>query len=247
MSLDTNCSMAGFAVVMTILTFAFVGLVIACGMSVALYVAARRRVRRGVNRRKAIFVGTAAPFLGLLWIAVAFVAHVEISNRLAHQDCGLSGDPYVTLPNGYVLGSLNTYDGYFKAPGYETDVPVAGPGYVRLIIHLKFADPYFIGTQFDFDTASVRSFVFDTRTREFHASEPENKVKRAFNSSNKADVDAWTDANNHAQLDSDSYWTLYRRYRHRWPNYVFLAILIAGEAGIAFCVWKSWKARPNES
>jgi hypothetical protein len=97
---------------------------------------------------------------------IAFLIHVQISNRLAHQDCGLSGDPYVTLPNGYVLGSLNTYSGYIKAPGYETGGPVAGPGYVRSIIDLNFSDPYFVGTQFDHETSSVRSFVFDTRKLE---------------------------------------------------------------------------------
>jgi hypothetical protein len=140
----------GFAVFMTILTFASVGLVVACVLSVVLYVAARGRVRRGLSSRRATVAGVVAPFLGLLWFVVAFLIHVQISNRFAHQDCGLSGDPYVTLPNGYVLGSLNTYSGYFKAPGYETDTPVAGPGYVRSIINLKFSDPYFVGTQFDF-------------------------------------------------------------------------------------------------
>src|SRR5262249_31071787 len=162
--------MAGFAVFMTILTVVFFGLVVASALSVTLRLIAKRRIRKGERSQDAMVVGTAAPFLGLLWLMVAFLIHVQISNRLAHQDCGLSGDPYVTLPNGYVLGSLNTYSGYIQAPGYETDVPVAGPGYVRSIINLKFSDPYFVGTQFDHKTSSMRSFVFDTRTREFHAS-----------------------------------------------------------------------------
>ena len=57
---------------------------------------------------------TVAPFLAFSWLIAAFVLHVLISNNLAHQDCGfgLSPDPWVTLPNGYVLGSHNTYDGY---------------------------------------------------------------------------------------------------------------------------------------
>src|SRR5258706_14924945 len=164
--------MAGFSVFMTIVTFGFVGLVVACVVSVVLYVVARGRIRLGLSSRRATIVGAVAPFLGLLWLAVAFALHVQVSNRYAHQDCGLSADPYVTLPNGYVLGSLNTYDGYFKAPGYETDMPVAGPGYVRSIINLKFSDPYFTGTQFDFKTSSIRKFIFDTRTREFRSSEP---------------------------------------------------------------------------
>src|SRR5271165_378020 len=185
---------------------------------------------------KAKNVGAVAPFVGLLWLVVAFLIYVAISNGLAHQDCGLSGDPYVTLPNGYVLGSLNTYSGYIKAPGYETGMPVAGPGYVRSIIDLKFSDPYFVGTQFDHETSSVRSFVFDTRTLEFRASEG-----RPLDPTSQSALDAWGDAQTHVHTDPDSYWKMYYRYRHRWPKYVFLAVLAAGEFGIFFYVRESWK------
>src|SRR5580704_14128267 len=148
--------MAGFAIFMTILIFGVVGILVASVLSVSLYAVAKRRVQAGVSTRRAIVSGAVAPFLALFWIVIAFLIHVEVSNRLAHQDCGLSGDPYVTLPNGYVLGSLNTYDGYIKAPGFDTDVPVAGPGYVRSIIDLRLSNGYFIGTQFDFKTSAVR-------------------------------------------------------------------------------------------
>src|SRR3954452_6537171 len=110
--------MAGFAILMTIITVAAVSIFIASILSVVLFIIAGRRVRRGASSRKAIVIGAVAPFLGLLWFVLAFLIHVQISNKFAHQDCGLSGDPYVTLPNGYVLGSLNTYSGYIKAPGY---------------------------------------------------------------------------------------------------------------------------------
>jgi hypothetical protein len=233
--------MAGFAIFMTIIMLGVVGIVIASILSVLLYVVSRRRVQRGVSSQKAIVIGTVAPFFGLLWVLLAFLIHVQISNRFAHQDCGLSGDPYVTLPNGYVLGSLNTYSGYVKAPGYETGVPVAGPGYVRSIIDLTFSDPYFVGTQFDHETSSVRSFVFDTRTLEFHASEPKNRESRPLDPSSQASLDAWGDAQTHVQTDPDSYWKMYYRYRHRWPKYVFLAILAAGEFGIFLFVQESWK------
>jgi hypothetical protein len=239
--------MAGFAVFMTILTIALVGLLVACVMSVALYVVAKRRIRSGASNRKATVVGAVAPFLGLLWFVVAFLIHVQISNRFAHQDCGLSGDPYVTLPNRYVLGSLNTYSGYIKAPGYQTDAPVAGPGYVRSIIDLRFSDPYFVGTQFDFKTSSMRSFVFDTRTREFHASEQNSREGRPLDPSDQAALDAWADAQTHARNDPDSYWNLYHQYRHRWPKYVFLALVLAGEVGTFFWFHKSWNMRLAET
>jgi len=228
--------MAGFAVFMTIMAFAVVGVVTASILSAVLYVVGRRRARLGISSGRAKNVGAVAPFVGLLWLVVAFLIYVAISNGLAHQDCGLSGDPYVTLPNGYVLGSLNTYSGYIKAPGYETGMPVAGPGYVRSIIDLKFSDPYFVGTQFDHETSSVRSFVFDTRTLEFRASEG-----RPLDPTSQSALDAWGDAQTHVHTDPDSYWKMYYRYRHRWPKYVFLAILAAGEFGIFFYVRESWK------
>jgi hypothetical protein len=98
-----------------------------------------------------------------------------------------------------------------------------------------------VGTQFDFKTSKVRSFVFDTRTREFHAPESNSREGRAFDSSDQAASNAWGDAQTHVQTDPDSYWMLYKRYRHRWPRYVFFAILAAGEIGIFFYVRESWK------
>ena len=233
--------MAGFAIFMTIIMLGVVGIAIASILSILLYVVGRRRAHRGVSSQKAIVIGAVAPFFGLLWLLLAFLIHVQISNRLAHQDCGLSGDPYVTLPNGYVLGSPNTYSGYIKAPGYETGMPVAGPGYVRSIIDLKFSDPYFVGTQFDHETSSVRSFVFDTRTLEFRASESKAVEGRPLDPTTQAALEAWGDAQTHVQTDPDSYWKMYYRYRHRWPKYVFLVILAAGEFGIFLYVRESWK------
>jgi hypothetical protein len=228
--------MAGVAVFVTILTYAFVALVGASILSVKLYRVAKKRMGEGLGGRKAMAFGAAAPFLGVLWLLIAFLVHVQISNRLAHQDCGLSGDPYVTLPNGYVVGSLNTYSGYFKAPGYETDVPIAGPGYARSLVDLKFSDPYFIGTQFDSHTSGIRSFVFDTRTLEFHAEEPKSSGEG---------VDAWGDAQMHAHEDADSYWKVYDQYRHRWPQYVFIALILIGEVGIFVSLRKIWDSPPS--
>jgi hypothetical protein len=232
--------MAGFAVFMTIIVLGVMGILIASMLSLFLYIVGRRRVHRGVSGQRAVRVGAVAPFLGLVWLVLAFLIHVQISNRLAHQDCGLSGDPYVTLPNGYILGSLNTYSGYIRAPGYETGVPVAGPGYVRSIIDLKFSDPYFMGTQFDYETSTVRSFVFDTRTLKFQATEPKNREAPRLDASSQAALDAWGDAQTHVQTDPDSYWKMYYQYRHRWPKYVFWAILAAGEVGIFVYVRQSW-------
>jgi hypothetical protein len=222
--------MAGFAVVMTIVTFATIGILAASGLSLCLYLLATRAHRDGQQTtRKFIWMSAAAPFLGLLWLIIAFLIHVEISNRLAHQDCGLSGDPYVTLPNGYVLGSHNTYDGYFKAPGFETDVSVAGPGYVRSIIDLRLKDGSFLGTQFDFKTSSVRRFTFDTRTRAFQSS-PEGPA-------------TWEAANDKAQQGDRSYWKIYAQYRHSWPKYLLWLLIITGEGAIVFWVRRAWTAK----
>jgi hypothetical protein len=234
--------MAGMAIVMTILAWGFFGFLATVVFSLALNFYTKRRVKIGEpGRRRLIVVTTIAPFLGLLWLVAALLIHVEVSNHLAQQDCGFSPDPYVTLPNGYVVGSLNTYDGYFRAPGFETDVPVTGPGYVRSLIDLRFSDPYFVGTLFDFKSSKVRSFVFDTRTRSLQVSEPSSPGDRPCDSTDRACLDAWTDANTHAQSDPDSYWKVYARYRHHWPKYVLLALIIVGEGTIALWVWVTWR------
>ena len=234
--------MAGFAVFMAFATYAFFGFIAASIASLCLYLFAKRRFREtGGARRRVIIVSLLAPFVAFLWPVAAFVIHVQISNRLAHQDCGLglSPDPFVTLPNGYVLGSHNTYDGYFKAPGFETDTPVVGPGYVRSIIDLKFSNGYFTGTQFDLKTSSVRHFAFDTRTREFHTTDPE-VPSHNLPSSNASDIDKWTAAQTSVHEDADSYWKLYAQYRHGWPDYIFAVLIIAGESAIGFWLWKVW-------
>ena len=48
---------------------------------------------------------------------------------------------------------------------------LSGPGYVRSLIDLSFPDPYFVGTQLDFQTSKVRSFVFK-RTQTYKSSQP---------------------------------------------------------------------------
>ena len=117
--------MAGFAVVMTFLFFGVVGVAGAGVASFCLYFYARNRVRLTGRRPGIIALTAAAPFLAFFWLFASFILHVLISNNLAHQDCGfgLSPDPWVTLPNGYTLGSHNTYDGYIAAPGAETASP----------------------------------------------------------------------------------------------------------------------------
>jgi hypothetical protein len=224
--------MAGFAVVMTIFTYGIVGIFCAGVLSLVLFLKARKKLSDGGHRdRSLIFKSTAAPFLGLAWLLVALLVHVQVSNRLIHQDCGLSGDPYVTLPNGYEVGSHNTYDGYIRAPGAQTDVPVAGPGYVRSIISLHLDGDKFSGTQFDFKTSSVRRFTFDTHTQAFQ-SFPEGPS-------------SWDAANDNAQLGAESYWKIYAKYRHHWPNYVLLILIVGGEGAIALWLRRAWLKNPS--
>lgn len=236
--------MAGFAVVMTILTYGVLALIVAAISSLALFFYSKRSIpETSPNRGRVIALSVATPFIALLWLVVALLIHVQISNRLAHQDCGLSADPYVTLPNGYVLGSHNTYDGYFKAPGFETDVPVAGPGYVRSIIDLQLSNGYFVGTLFDLKSSKVRSFKFDTRTRDYEVSDTTDPI----NTSIKSDLDKWGDSQTGVQQDANSYWKMYAHYRHLWPNYVLLFLILAGEGGILFGLTIMWKRKLEQT
>src|SRR5271169_3124262 len=136
--------MAGLWVVAVVVTSGFIAVVSACILSLVLYILARGKLRAaGQSGHKLTTVGMTAPFIGLFWLVIVLLIHVRVSNSLAHQDCGLSGDPYVTLPDGYVVGSRNTYDGYLVAPGFTTDTPRAGRGYVRSIVNLDLVDGRF--------------------------------------------------------------------------------------------------------
>jgi hypothetical protein len=237
--------MAGFAVVMTILSWGVVGIALTGAASIALFVVARRQVRSGEPvSRHFVAISAGAPILALAWLVAALLLHVQISNRLAHQDCGLSGDPYVTLPNGYVVGSLNTYDGYVVAPGFETGVPRTGPGYVRSLITVEYVDGVFRGTYSNAPTADdtggstsaadvdvahgVRSFVFDTRDRSIVTKSTDDALN--FGS-----------VQDRVHADAASYWNLYARYRPHWPNYVLLALIATGEGLILYWVWQLWE------
>lgn len=236
--------MAGFAVVMTFLTFGFFGLIAAGLLSfVAVQLVKRKFPQRDTNHSAMRKKFALAPFVALLWVVVAFCLHVFISNHLAHQDCGLglSPDPFVRLPNGYTLGSHNTYDGYLAAPGFQTDVPVAGPSYVRSLVTLRWVGDEFRGSQFDFKTSKVRNFVFNTKTHLFTTPDDSGMAGRECDSRNPACVDAWGKANDEAQTGSASYWILYNQYRHRWPTYLFLLLLIAGESTITLYLVKLWR------
>lgn len=240
--------MAGFAVVMTLLSFGVVGVVGAGVVSICLFFYARNRARLNGRYRRVVVLTTIAPFLAFFWLIAAFVLHVFISNNFAHQDCGfsLSPDPWVTLPNGYELGSHNTYDGYIAAPGVETAQPVVGNGYVRSIIELTWKDPYFIGTQFDFNTGHTRAFVHDTRTRTTTTSDPNLDVNEVTEEGTK-NLDAWAAAQTQTHFDADSYWVMYAQNRHRWPNFVFLALVLLGEGAIGFWLWRAWSGSSMKS
>jgi hypothetical protein len=185
---------------MFLINFGFFGLLAATIVAILLVQLAKRRFKENPARYRTVRPGlTIAPFAALLWVALAFVLHVQISHRMAHQDCGLgmSPDPFVTLPNGYELGGHNTYDGYLLAPGFKSDVPIWGPGYVRSIVTLRFDGDIASGTQFDFKTSRTRPFIFNMKTREFKTDAPENK-DHPCDSNDPSCLKVWTVANDQA-------------------------------------------------
>ena len=229
---------------MSFLILGFVGVVGASVFSFCLYFYAKNRVRLTGRKPKVVFLTTVSPFLAILWLIVAFVLHVFISNNIAHQDCGfgLSPDPWITLPNGYQLGSHNTYDGYISAPGVETSQPIVGGGYVRSIIKLKWKEPYFIGTQFDFNKGDTRAFIYDTRTQTTTTSPPDINLND-WAENGATDLDAWVVAQTQTHFDADSYWKMYAQNRRHWPGFVFLALILLGEGAIGFWLWRIWWLR----
>lgn len=116
-------------------------------------------------------------------------------------------------------------------PGAKTDVPVAGPGYVQSIVTLYLAGDKFTGTQFDFTTSSVHRFAFDTHTQSFQSA-PEGPL-------------SWEVANDRAQLRKESYWKISAEYRHHWPNYILLILIVSGEGAIGLWARRAWITKPS--
>jgi hypothetical protein len=223
--------MAGFAVVMTFLTWGFILTIVSIVLSISLFRFAKRSFPDSIYAAKRYRAfNAAAPFLALGWLVATLILHTFISNHLAHQSVGYSPDPYVTLPNGYVVGSLNTYSGYVHAPGVTTDIPWIGRGYVRGIIDLEFRDGRFIGTYLDSKsqfqprgTDHVKNFVFDTRDQSIQTSDTNT-------------AGDFTSQQNSVHQDQDSYWNLYARNRHGWPAVVFWVILLGGWSALVAVV-----------
>ncbi|QEE30603.1 hypothetical protein FTW19_22995 [Terriglobus albidus] len=221
--------MSALSYLVEVVFWGAVGLLIA-GISSVLLVKSASRLQKSFWT---VVSCGAVPFIGLLWLAfIVLFVHVKISNKWAHQDSGMSGDPYVTLPNGYRLESGNTYDDTLVAPGFHSDVPIAGPGYVRSIIHLKIDGDEFVGDQYCFETDSIRPFRFDMKTMRFEAPECASTQNKTFGARGDEAGEVWGDAQTHARFDTDGFWALYDRYRHHWPNYVLAVLIILGEGAL---------------
>jgi hypothetical protein len=232
--------MAGFAVVMAFLTWGFILTIVGIVLSITLFRFAKRSFPGPTYAAKRYrSFNAAAPFLALGWLVATLVLHTFISNHLAHQSVGYSPDPYVTLPNGYVVGSLNTYSGYVHAPGVITDVPWVGRGYVRGVIDLEFRDEQFFGTylnsksQFQPEgTDHVRNFVFDTRNQSIQTSDTNT-------------AGDFMSQQNSVHQDQNSYWNLYARNRHAWPAVAFWVVLLGGWSALIAVVQQLKPARDS--
>lgn len=235
--------MAGFAVfffVFVVASFTLLPFAGVCSVILSTFYG-RKRSLTGRGSRSGAVAFACTPLFALLWIVVVLIAHILISNGLAHQSVGFSSDPYVTLPNGYRLGSGNTYDGYIVAPGFHTDVPSAGPGYVRGLIDIEWRPPFFVGRQHDFSTAEFRRFSFDTRDRSFLYLDPVRPGAHPESSLSATDLKLFTEQQDAVNNDATSYWVLYGRYRHEWPVWVARMLFVFGEAAIVLHAFKLWR------
>ncbi len=216
---------------MAFLTWGFLLAIAGIVLSICLFRVARRSFPEATGDAKRYRTFNAvAPFLALGWLIAMLILHTFISNHLAHQSVGYSPDPYVTLPNGYVVGSLNTYSGYVRAPGVTTDIPWIGRGYVRGIIDIEFRDGRFTGTYLDSKsevqpqgTDHVKNFVFDTRDQSIRTSDTNT-------------AGDFTSQQNSVHQDQNSYWVLYARNRHVWPTLVFWVLLLGGWSALVAAV-----------
>jgi hypothetical protein len=227
-------SMSGLYYLVVFAFWGAVGFVVSIASAILLVRSARRRQKDAWT----VAVCGVAPFIGLLWIAFTLFLHIRISNNLAHQDFGMSGDPYVTLPNGYRLESGNTYDNRLVAPGSQSDIPIAGPGYVRSIIHLQIDGDDFVGDQYDFTTRSIRPFRFNMKTGRFSAPGPTPTADETLHAKIDDAGDIWGNAQTQARTDSNGFWNLYAKYRQHWPAYLLITLVVLGEGGLIVGVRK---------
>jgi hypothetical protein len=220
--------MSGLYYLVIFAFWGFIAFVVSIVSAIVLNRLAHRRGKTGWR----VTLSTAAPFVGLLWVVFAVLLHVKISNGYAHQDAGFSGDPYVTLPNGYRLESGNTYDNRLVAPGFQSDIPIAGPGYVRSIIHLQIDGDDFVGDQYDFTTTSIRPFRFDMKTRKFSAPGRTPTADETLHAKTDDNLNVWGNAQTQTRSDANGFWNLYAKYRQPWPSYLLVALIGIGEVSL---------------
>lgn len=167
----------------SLLLLAVLGFIVACIIGLIIWRVAARAVRNsGGGRRKLVMFAAMYPFICLLWAAGVSGCQRHIEVTVLHHDSGYGDSFYVTLPNGYRIGSIDDLeDGWVFNPRLKAHMTgfLSEEAGVEGVRNLQVAGQYILGESsgrvvnpsgadfmkppyFILDTASAAQTRFDT-------------------------------------------------------------------------------------
>jgi hypothetical protein len=239
--------MAGFGIFMVFLEFAAIGLAAAAIVAILLVFWGKRYISADTNaadRQRFILACGIAPFTGLLWILLVFVAYSYANDWFFHRDDGLSTNPHAPLPNRYIVGSVDYHEGYILSPGHRMNgFPHNGKDCIAQVLNMQVTNDYILGTQFAWPTVDISYFIWDLRTHdqfyfkslvEFRAAADKRGLWIAT-----VPNETWVSPNIQSPVDKQgirvdlvSYWDFYQKYRRTWFDRFAVLLMIAGQFAI---------------
>jgi hypothetical protein len=245
--------MAGFGIFMVFLELATIGLVAATIAAILLVLWGKKYISLGTDAARCerfILACGIAPFAGLLWILLVFVAYSYANNSFFHRDNGLSTNPHAPLPNGYIVGSVDYQEGYVLSPGHRMNgFPHNAEDCIAQVLNMQVTQDYILGTQFVWPTVNISYFIWELRTHnqlyftslaEFQSAAAQRGLWIATVPNEtwvNPEIQAPTDKQG-VRVDLVSYWDFYQKYRHTWFDYFAVLFMIAGQFTILILLIK---------
>jgi hypothetical protein len=230
--------MAGFGILMMYLFYAISGTCLAVASSVVLVKMARKRIPAFANGRGSfIWACGCAPFVGLLWVYLAYLGYGYVNGNILHQSNRTSLNSHAVLPNGYTIGSVNDMFGYISSPQVTINeysdlntLLKENHGFVLDIVELQLADPYILGKRMVWSRSNVEDyFLFDMRTLSVTSFATSDDLRQAASSKG-------------IQVALEDLWTVYERYRVHWVDRLLPLVQLIGIVGLLAILWM-WSRR----
>ena len=242
--------MDGLSLVLTLLFYRVAGSLIVIIASPMLVWLGRKRIALNTRGRGGfLWVCGLAPLAAVLWVWVCFVGYSYVNRTIFHQDDGLTDDPYVTLPDNFVIGKQVDYCwGYIAGSGQQTHGfdkchSPDGRGLVSGVTEVQIADHYILGTRSvaDADPNFLRGgahtvtsyFLLDRRTGSVEHFASKEDLSAAASSKG-------------IDMSPEYIGLTYARHRVHWIDWLLVPAQLFGVAGLlAFLLfWYKRLLRP---